>query len=224
MIQGGKDITVFMLASAIITSDFRIPYHSILRNNTTLTYSMKASLWLYPPTNSRQMLREQIAHLAHLTPLGSGPFEPHITLVGNIDVESDDEALEICQNLRDLLEGRYRNGIVCQFEEDIVSMQNTDGEFVWNQAFVLALKQTVSLNGIKEDVCAAFGIDPTYPPPICKPHLSLFYGKYQVPPTDAVVPPCDFIATTLGLWSCLPASVEGVREWREIGSEIDLLA
>ena len=185
--------------------------------------TMKASLWLLPPTLPGQHLRTSIEQLSNRFD-GSAPFEPHITVLGGIDVDSEEHAVALCHGLRQHVRGGYGNGIFCQFENEIASMQNEHGGYVWNQAFVLVMKENEAFDRLVDHVRSILGNKALgYPPPLSKPHLSLYYGEFQVPPMDAVEHPPDFVATTLSLWSCSPPSVQGVQEWREIGSRIELV-
>jgi 2'-5' RNA ligase len=185
--------------------------------------TMKASLWLLPPTLQGRHLRTNIEQLSNRYD-GSAPFEPHITVLGDIAIDSDEHATALCHRLRQHVKGRYGNGIICQFENEIASMQSEHGGYVWNQAFALVVKENESFDRLADHVRSILGKEALgYPPPLSKPHLSLYYGEFQVPPIDAVEHPPGFVATTLALWSCSPSSVQGVQEWREIGSRIELV-
>ena len=183
---------------------------------------MKASLWLYPPSLSGRCLRSQIEYLSECY-AGSKPFEPHITLVGGIDIDSEEHAVTFCYHLQQHLRGRYGSGILCQFENELRSMTSGQGNIVWNQALVLVLKRNECFDRLANDIHSILGKELMYPPPLNEPHLSWYYGDHQVPPMNSVECPDDFISTTLGLWSCSPPSVKGVQQWKEIGSRIELI-
>ena len=182
---------------------------------------MKASLWLYPPPLSGLRLRSKIEHLSERYS-GSKPFEPHITLLGGINIDSEEHDVTLCYHLQQHLKGRYGDGILCQFEYELRSMTNGQGKIVWNQAFVSVLKRNEGFDRLVDDIHSFLGRKVMYPPPLGEPHLSLYYGNHQVPPMESVGRPDDFLSTTLALWFCSPPSVEGVQEWREIGSRIEL--
>ena len=175
---------------------------------------LKLSLWLRPDDPACSLYRDQIVRLSSRDAGGSAPFEPHITLIGGIVCEEVHLA-DMMDNLQRKLEGF--GSILCQFESTPYFAP------VWHQAAVLGVKEShelVRLVRICKDAIEQYSGDPVsvFPPPIEKPHLSLFYGTANVPTANEIgqaVPDC-WTASRVELWSTNPSSVEGVRQWKMI--------
>merc|ERR1712176_1624022 len=57
-----------------------------------------------------------------------------------------------------------------------------------------------------------------FPPPVNRPHMSLFYGTENIPDPAIVDPslPTSFEGTRAALWITTPSTLEGVPKWKQI--------
>ena len=167
----------------------------------------------------------------------SVPFEPHVTIVGGIDVHCGDDddhhhpsqqqqqqqqellLQRLCRDLENVLRGKFVNGIDCRVQEKLVSVKRDDGTVQWNQALVAVLDQTPSLLALV-DACRTFfqkPLESKFAPMLRQPHLSLYYGIDDISDSDHVTVRQPFIATELALWKTEPGTIAGVSEWSELG-------
>lgn len=159
----------------------------------------------------------------------SVPFEPHVTIVGGIEVDCGDDddhpsqeqlnLQQMCRDLENVLRGKFVDGIDCRFQETLVSVTRDDGTVQWNQALVAVLDQTPSLLALV-DACRTYfqkPLESKFAPMLSQPHLSLYYGIDNVPDPDHVTCQQPFRATELALWKTEPGTIAGVSEWSELG-------
>jgi Cyclic phosphodiesterase-like protein len=182
---------------------------------------MKFSVWLCPNqaagTNWRALIDELSQHhCASIT------FEPHITIVGAIEIEDENVAsLCFCQDLKHHLKGRYPEGIKCNFQSGLESMildANGERNVQWNQALVATAEETSCLLSLVDSCREFFRLPPAprFEPQLRRPHMSLFYGIENIPDKNSVQLCENFIAKDLALWLTEPSTLEGVSTWREI--------
>lgn len=147
------------------------------------------------------------------------PFDPHVTIAGGIVVCPDDNPEQLCRRLQSSLQGKFGQGIDCQFRPNTVSVRKEDGTAQWNQALVAILDQTPSLLALVDASRRVLEHPPEtrFSPLLHQPHMSLFYGTENVPDPDGIQAPSPFIATELALWNTDPGTFEGVASWREVG-------
>lgn len=184
------------------------------------------SLWLMPSSSDREHLSSVIDKFSQHK-AASAPFQPHVTVVGSIPVESEEHLKTTL--LPDLREGIQKacSSMTCQFPVDPVYKDK------WNQACVLVMEESPQFAKLV-GLCREIALEDTstknwYPPPLCKPHLSLYYGDEGAPSKEEVVkeigaegPTYSFEAGKVAIWKTDNASVEGVAEWEEL-AVIDLL-
>jgi Cyclic phosphodiesterase-like protein len=183
---------------------------------------MRCSLWLLPPQSVGIDLKVLIQELS-MRDGASVPFEPHVTIVGGIDVFCGDDdhhpAQQLCRDLENVLRGKFGDGIDCRFQEKLVSMTRDDGTVQWNQALVAVLDQTPSLMALV-DACRTFFQKPLqskFAPMLRQPHLSLYYGADDISDLEHFTFRQPYIATELALWKTEPGTIDGVSEWSEVG-------
>lgn len=183
------------------------------------------SLWLMPSSPNREHLASVIDEFSQHK-AASAPFQPHVTVVGSIPVESEEQLTKTL--LPDLMEVIQKscNSMTCQFAVDPVYKNK------WNQACVLVMEESPQFTKLV-GLCREIALKDTstknwYPPPLCKPHLSLYYGDEGAPSKEDVVkgigvegPIYSFEAGRVAIWKTDKASVEGVAEWEEL-AVIDL--
>jgi hypothetical protein len=168
------------------------------------------SLWLLPP-------KQEAAQIATLSENRGPAFIPHITVVGGIKCDSEDQALEAAHNLQEGLKGFGK--ISCEFKPVPFS-----SERVWSQALCLEMESSESflkLCQTSRTILDKNAENWSFPPPVSMPHLSLFYGVSNIPPKNDMQPVHPFHAYSLALWQTHPATLEGVSSWKEI-ARIDL--
>jgi hypothetical protein len=147
---------------------------------------------------------------------GSAPFVPHITVIGGILCETNDDVMELTRTLRKGLQGI--GGIQCRFRDEIVTMYHPDSSLVWNQACVSVVERTDGFMLLHERVRKILGIEDgewEFPAPIREPHLSHFYGTDMPPSLDDVLVSPNFVAKELALWET-SGGYDGVSNWKEL--------
>lgn len=170
---------------------------------------MFLSLVLLPPEDDASIQNQ----INRLSKSHNGPsFPAHITIVGGIPCQDEDEAYRIANILEQGLTGF--GPIPCHFSSKPKRFEKT-----WNQALI------VTLDDISEpfvDLCETsrhlLNLTPQcmYPPPVNLPHTSLFYGIENIPDLTEVDPIAPFIANEVALWITTPSTLRGVENWREI--------
>ena len=211
--------------------------------------SFSISLWLLPsPTDTaRKELSNMITTFSERHPGASVPFQPHVTLVGGTKCPSMKFLEE--RLLPRLREGIQKtnpsigSGIPCHFEPEPVFKDQ------WNQACVLVMEESLAFTELVElcrEIMAIALADNLsaddlprdhFPPPLHKPHMSLYYGTEGVPSPDEIrqnlygddnpssssqsAPHYSFQASQVAVWKTDPASTEGVAQWEEL-AVIDL--
>lgn len=174
----------------------------------------KCSLWLLPPKGNSEIINKQIVKFAENN---NGPvFDPHVTVVGGIKCNSDQEMVDAATKLQEGLKGF---GLVdCKFNSPFTTPD------AWNQALCVEMKVSDSFLTLVHSTLKILGRDPEqfkFPKPIGTPHLSLFYGTSNIPRTEEVKPIDAFQSHQLALWRTQPSTVDGVAEWKEV-AKIDL--
>jgi hypothetical protein len=173
--------------------------------------SSQLSLWLMPPDETKSLLQREIDSYAENA---KGPsFPPHVTIVGGIPCESADHINETIRKLQDGLAGF---GEVTLFHKKALNFSNA-----WNQALVIEMQLTPRFEALCRKSRIILGMETEkdmFPQPVSAPHLSLFYGISNVPDANGVEPIPDFDAITLALWMTDPPTLEGVPQWKQVGS------
>jgi hypothetical protein len=173
--------------------------------------STQLSLWLMPPDETKSLLQRKINSYADNF---NGPvFPPHVTLVGGIPCESADHINETIRKLQDGLAGF---GEVTLFHKEALNFSNS-----WNQALVVEMQLTPRFEALCRKSRIILGMETEkdlFPPPVSAPHMSLFYGISNVPDANGVERIPDFDAITLALWITDPPTLEGVPQWKQVGS------
>lgn len=119
-------------------------------------------LFLEPSGEAREQLQSLIASLAASE--GGPLFPPHITLLAEIDVGSEEEILETCTLLA---KGN---------EPFMVSLGEAGMEDRYFRALYLRVQESTPLWALHERAAAAFAKDDAEP---YMPHVSLLYGNYE---------------------------------------------
>jgi Cyclic phosphodiesterase-like protein len=165
----------------------------------------------------------------------SGPFPPHVTLVGGIECPSMEFFRDVfLPRLQTCIAAAAIRGIHCQFKQEPVLND------AWNQACVLVMEasnefthlvelcRTVVSEVLSSSVEPRDEMNHGYPPPLRKPHLSLYYGSLEFAPAPDEVNQrllgpgfFSFQGDQVAIWQTEPSSAEGVALWRYIAS-IDL--
>jgi hypothetical protein len=180
--------------------------HPNLRHDRSAPITL--SLWLYPPQDARSSIQDQIDILA----TERGPsFTPHVTLVGNIPCQSEEQALQLGRALQDGLRGF--GTVPCQF-----SSTPKTSEGVWSQALYLTMTEIDPFLKLCERCRVLLGLELpcTFAPPAHQPHMSLFYGVTDIPNASEVEPVKSFDASTIAIWTIGPSTLASVPNWKEV--------
>ena len=177
---------------------------------------MNLSLWLMAPDTVSGTLTEKIQFLAETYTPSSGPFLPHVTIVGGIRSKDTQGTLDA---LSSALTGKYPGGIPCRFFGGLSSGKDAEGNFVWSQALAAVMERSPEYMNLVEASRLALKMpaEHRFPPPLSNPHMSLYYGVQNVPGVESIEIPSVFLATEAALWVTYPATVDGVKSWKEIG-------
>lgn len=192
---------------------------------------MKVSLWLVPPQHINEPLEKEIQELAKIDKTPT--FLPHITIASGYV-----ESTKLPQIIENFNESFSKFGAIpCKFHKDvgIVEGYNQDKQdYQWNQSTVAILKrekkfmQSIFLARkiLLEDETDFearmnmnrfdnFDVQDIFRPPTNEPHLSF---AYSTKPLGSFVKyyPEDFESTELALFETDPASLDGVKNWKEI--------
>ena len=214
---------------------------------------IKLSLWLIPPggeasdnnkedgnnnnnnNNVYERTKEVIDELAEQY---NGPkFIPHVTIVGGIEVDSEEDAMVLSKRLEEGL--AWFGNVECNFKDVLQEPSR------WNQALIIEMIPSDTFLQLCRFSRKILGLEQqeqggdciTFPPPAGVPHASLFYG--ESPPADP-----DYVSRIFGtsdnsdsdsdsnnnsyqshrvmLWKTDPSSAEGVPEWEAL-ADISLL-
>lgn len=187
-----------------------------LLSNIETKMQMRISLWLMPPADAAAPLRAQIAELSK-TYSGSAPFEPHMTIIGGIEVDSNTQAQEIGRRLEEGLRGV--GAVPCKFDDQVVSMVDEECNYVWNQASLARMESCNEFDRLVHVSGELLGVDTStrkFLLPVGQPHFSFFYGKRNAPPSEEVQAPPDFVARDAALWYTYPGDADGVKSWTQI--------
>lgn len=181
-------------------------YDTIIRSKKE---PMFLSLWLLPPEKDVSIQNQ----INRLSKSHSGPsFPAHITIIGGIPCQDEDEAYRVANILEQGLTGFGE--IPCHFSSTPKSFENT-----WNQALLVTLDDiSVPFADLCETSRHLLNLTPEclYPPPVNLPHLSLFYGIENIPALTEVDPIVPFLANKVALYITTPSTLKGVENWREI--------
>ena len=174
----------------------------------------------------------------------SPPFVPHVTIVGGIELRTENDGnagqmlLQELKNQFQSFSAADQTGIPCEFarSRSFVTGYNDENIMIWSQTCVgivernKRLVQAVELarkclyeskyvNNMKDEasLVVSFG------PPLNEPHLSFAYKTSELNEgsTKEVFGdnlPEDFISNEMVLVKTDPESVEGVPYWEVIGS------
>ena len=163
--------------------------------------TMKLSLWLIPPggeegeeeiddINNNNNIDTLISHnvykstkeiIDELAEKYNGPkFIPHTTIIGSIEVDTEEDILLLSKKLKDGLQSSkskqlFSKGIECTFNT-ILQEQSC-----WNQAMIIEMKASKSFTDLCILCRTIFNMEQfedciTFPPPSKVPHMSLYYG------------------------------------------------
>jgi len=214
------------------------------KQTDTRTYQKKEkmglSLWLVPPAgqvsdnDSNDGVYERVTQVIdELSASFDGPkFSPHVTIVGGIRVDSEEEIKALSKRLRD---GLANFGTVeCNFK-DIIQEPTC-----WNQALIIEMNPSerfLELCRVTRRILNMELETIAFPLPAGVPHMSLFYG--DSPWSDAHPATNQeflsrifdnngrddqrsFQAHRVMLWKTDPPSAVGVPEWEPM-ADISLL-
>jgi hypothetical protein len=179
--------------------------HSNLRHRSA---PITLSVWLYPPQAALLDIQDQIDMLAE----DRGPsFLPHVTLIGGIPCQSEEQALQMGRALQHGLRGFGE--VPCHF-----SATPKTSEGVWSQALYLTMDETDLFIKLCETcrVILGFELPCTFAPPAHKPHMSLFYGVTDIPDASEVEPVKSFEASTIAIWTTGLSTLASVPNWKEM--------
>ena len=164
--------------------------------------TMKLSLWLIPPggeegeeeiddiNNSNKNIDTIISHnvykstkeiIDELAEKYNGPkFIPHTTIIGSIEVDTEEDILLLSKKLKDGLQSSkskqlFSTGIECTFNTILQEPS------CWNQAMIIEMKASKSFTDLCILCRTIFNMEQfedciTFPPPSKVPHMSLYYG------------------------------------------------
>lgn len=214
-----QDVSALAPATTIVMPNYLL--NSAATNNpnlrggeTTGKEQQKCSLWLLPPKSNSETINAQIVKFADNN---NGPlFDPHVTVAGGIRCDSDQEMLDAVQTLQEGLKG-FGN-VECRFNSPFTTPD------AWNQALCVEMEESDSFLTLVRSTSKILDRNPeqfTFPKPIGKPHLSLFYGTSNIPPTEEIEPIDAFQSHELALWRTQPSTLDGVAQWKEV-ARIDL--
>ena len=142
-------------------------------------------------------------------------FEPHVTLFNTEELSAEDAAARL-QTLR----GTGPVGIAFT-EISTGCLDPETGTAPFCQTCVAVVRETPQLVELQRRLFCAFqgsgagAQAPLWAPPLRKPHLSLAYGSAPSVLAEVQVP-APFVADSLAIWDCCPATLEGVSGWHEI--------
>ena len=103
----------------------------------------------------------------------------------------------------------------------VLEIDPETGTAPWCQTCVAVVRETPQLVELQRRLFCAFqgsgagAQAPLWAPPLRKPHLSLAYGSAPSVLAEVQVP-APFVADSLAIWDCCPATLEGVSGWHEI--------
>ncbi|OEU20280.1 hypothetical protein FRACYDRAFT_236354 [Fragilariopsis cylindrus CCMP1102] len=165
--------------------------------------SMKLSLWLIPPggeekeieiddinNSNNKNIDTIISHnvykstkeiIDELAEKYNGPkFIPHTTIIGSIEVDTEEDILLLSKKLKDGLQSSkskqlFSTGIECTFNTILQEPS------CWNQAMIIEMKASKSFTDLCILCRTIFNMEQfedciTFPPPSKVPHMSLYYG------------------------------------------------
>jgi len=155
----------------------------------------------------------------------NGPtFIPHVTIVGGIQVDSEDGVHDIVNKLQKGFASHYNRNTVIDgtfkgiLEELSTWSQAVAIEMIPSNSFLELCKVSKSLLHIDDGDCSTFS------PPNKVPHMSLYYGlPPNVPDASSIDlswifgedTPEDksFQSSIVQLWKTTPSTLEGVPDW-----------
>jgi len=228
---------------------------------------MKLSLWLIPPggkasdsttnvnvgsstaNNSNNAYERTIRVIDELSATFGGPrFVPHITIMGGIHVDSEEEANALSKRLREGLEhfGKVRCNFGDVLREPLCWNQALIVEMIPSESFLKLCRLTRRILSNTEQEETGDPDLVAFPPPSEVPHMSLFYGDSPLSdPHDSATNHRDYLSQIFGtnddgdgdgdgddkksfqshrvmLWKTEPSSASGVAEWQPL-ADISLL-
>ena len=139
-------------------------------------------------------------------------LEPHVTLFNTEELTAEDAKLRL-QTLKGA------GPIAISFADIEAGADAETGRAPWNQTAVATICETPQLVELQRRVRCAFALSDAgaqaWASPLCKPHLSLAYGNAPSMLAELDVP-APFVADSVAVWDCSPATLEGVSGWHEI--------
>ena len=186
------------------------------------------SIWLLPSQDQHEKLSKAIEGFSQ-NPAASVPFQPHVTVVGGIPCPSRDHLeTTLLPSLKERVQ-KANSCLTCQFATTPVYKNK------WNQACVMVLEESNEFSQLVRNCREVAMDDPGtpqtwYPPPLKKPHMSLYYGESDAPTPEEETEGLGissgssafwFEADRIAIWRTQPASTEGVAQWEEL-AVIDL--
>lgn len=174
------------------------------------------------------------------------PFEPHITLIGGIDVcrcckleDLDcvgDTGIDVDADAATIVLHRLQSAfsgfgfLSCEFDESqgVSATFTDDGTVKWNQACISVVKRTDRFMKAMEIADEALFHTSTlnaerhFRPPILEPHYSFAYTDDPTVANDIIQIaqcPTSFTCTKISMWWTDPPSINGVinKEWVFVG-------
>jgi len=159
---------------------------------------MKYSILAIPPEPVYGQLYNIIKRLSkkHLGPL----FEPHLTLLSNIDID-----LNLIQ---EKIEKLTNNLNPFELSFDCISFSTT-----YFQSVFIRVKSTAELLQLNLDVKKVLDIENT----VFMPHISLLYGDHDMRTREQIatkikIPPVSFTINNLSIWP----EVADIDKWKDI--------
>jgi hypothetical protein len=207
----------------------------------------KFSLWLMPQEQQMTKLKVEQARILSQNP-ALPSFEPHITLIGGVEISTCCDVQEIqCQsndsggnnideeaakNVLAKLQSAFDGfgSIECEFDEDqgVKAMIHADGTVKWNQASLAIVKQTKQYTKAMDTADKAlFGSSSTkferhYREPVLQPHYSFIYtddATLALKLEKTLKCPSTFTSTTIAMWWTDPPTLEAVADkWKFVGN------
>jgi len=175
----------------------------------------------------------------HVTLIGGVPITECVHMDEILANESEDEAHEEAARLvLKRVEGSLlaAQGITCEFDRDkgivsgrsFVGIDDTEGKVKWNQSCVAILKRHRSLENAMKVVDEALysstggdrprSVERHFKPPLGEPHFSFVYGNDPSLIPETLQCPDDFVCKEVSLWWTHPPTLDGVPQWKEVGT------
>lgn len=150
-----------------------------------LASAQNLSIWLSPPADHPEHARLQELNRKLSSRFSAQPFQPHVTLLGDIAISADLTLEDVKTKIGQLAAS------LPPFEVRTAAGSLTSKD-AWNHNVLLVVPETVELIQAHLDTALAFlGAEEAththFPPPTGRPHLSLLYGEHSREDREAAV-------------------------------------